>query len=187
MRFEKVSLDQFKIDFIDAYKHYNLGLVLDPYFYERIEEKGLRLVTIAENIHHDITKPKRSTIGSAGYDFFYPIELHIPENITVKIPTGIAWNPQGQTDTVLSIYPRSSLGIKYSLREPNVVSIIDSDYYGCEQNGGHIFVCLRNEGSSGMCVIKAGVAYCQGIISKYLITDDDDTTATRIGGIGSTT
>lgn len=189
MKFELVKKDQFERDFADAYTHYNLGLAIDEtYNSSNIGNRDLRIQYLADSIYHSLKKPRRGTIGSAGYDFFYPRELRIPEQTTVKIPTGIAWNPETKEHQfVLSLYPRSSLGIKYSLREPNLVSIIDSDYYGCDQNGGHIFVYLRNEGHNGVCVIKPNTAYCQGVITIFYIVDDDDAQNTRTGGIGSTT
>lgn len=188
MGFELVKKDQFERDFVDSYKNYNLGVAIDSTYDLNVGNKDLRIQYLADNVYHSLRKPRRATIGSAGYDFFYPMELKIPEATTVKIPTGIAWNPNTKEhQLVLSIYPRSSLGIKYSLREPNLVSIIDSDYYGCDQNGGHIFVYLRNEGHNGICTIRANTAYCQGVITRFYIVEDDDTTSTRTGGIGSTT
>ena len=34
--------------------------------------------------------------------------------------------------------------------------------------------------------LKTGTAFCQGIISKYYITEDDDVQKSRNGGFGST-
>ena len=45
---------------------------------------------------------------------------------------------------------------------------------------------IKNEGTNGSCKIEAGRAYAQGIIQRYYVTDDDDVTATRTGGFGST-
>ena len=67
----------------------------------------------------------------------------------------------------------------------NQVGIIDADYYGNFSNGGHIFVCLENEGDE-VIKIKKGDRFVQGIFIPYLITDDDNTTDLREGGIGST-
>ena len=41
-----------------------------------------------------------------------------------------------------------------------------------------------NEGKS--LELKAGDAFAQGIFMNYLVTDDDDATAERNGGFGST-
>lgn len=154
--------------------------------------------------------PQRATKFSAGYDFFAPIDLKIQPGEIITIPTGIKWNPKVHVDRhidqdklcwvdgdgnkinetaipyFLSIYPRSSLGRDYSLREPNIVSIIDADYYGNQSNEGHIMINIKNEGTNGICVIEAGTAYAQGIIQKYYIEDNDVSTGIRMGGFGST-
>lgn len=186
MKFEKISRDQFVKDFIDAYINGNLDKAINGIPYSAGETMEIRLKAFANIVWESIELPKRATIGSAGYDFTFPLELSIPHDLTIRIPTGIAWNTRGDNKYVLCIYPRSSFGIKYSLREPNLISIIDSDYYGCKQNGGHIRIHLNNEGNIPQCIIKPYVAYAQGIIFPYVITEDDDTTAVRVGGIGST-
>ena len=101
--------------------------------------------------------------------------MKIPTGVRVKIDEG--W--------VLKIYPRSSLGFKYRLTLDNTVGIIDSDYYGAE-NEGHIFVRMTNEGDKPLHE-KRGQAFCQGIFLRYMLTEDDDAKETRSGGLGSTT
>ena len=54
-----------------------------------------------------------------------------------------------------------------------------------EENEGHIFVCLKNEGDKEVNINK-GDRFVQGIFTPYLITDDDSATGNREGGIGST-
>ena len=51
-KFEKVSYNQFKNDFMDSFPQYN--------------EKEV------EEIYNSIQLPKRATKGSAGYDFYSP-------------------------------------------------------------------------------------------------------------------
>ena len=86
----------------------------------------------------------------------------------------------------MKCYPRSGLGFKYRLRLNNTVSIIDSDYFYSD-NEGHIFAKISNESNEGKLVqLKAGDAFMQGIFVEYGITIDDDVTAIRNGGIGST-
>lgn len=132
--------------------------------------------------YQTIRLPQRATAGSAGYDFFAPFEFTVNAGETVKIPTGIrAKIDQGW---VLSIYPRSSLGFKYRLTLDNTVGIIDSDYYGA-QNQGHIFIKMTNCGNVPL-TVAAGGAFAQGIFTQYGITYDDDATALRTGGFGST-
>lgn len=48
------------------------------------------------------------------------------------------------------------------------------------------FVKLRNLSSKPL-TVNAGDNFCQGIFEKYYLTDDDDVTDDRKGGIGSTT
>ena len=88
---------------------------------------------------------------------------------------------------VLKIYPRSGLGFKYRLQLNNTVGIIDSDYYGSD-NEGHIQIKLTNDSREGKCLeVKEGTGFAQGIFLEYGITVDDETTEERNGGFGSTT
>ena len=87
-------------------------------------------------------------------------------------------------DWCLMIYPRSGLGFKYKLRLNNTVGIIDADYSNSD-NEGHIFVRMTNESDKPLTVVK-GSAFAQGLFTRYLLTEDDDVTAERNGGLGST-
>lgn len=147
---------------------------------------------ISDFFYSALTLPKRSTVGSAGYDFSLPFTLKLYPGEMITVATGIKWtsgrfDASAQEDNYyLSIYPRSSLGRDYSLREPNIVSIIDQDYYNNASNEGIIHVNLKNEGTNGVCVIPAYHAYAQGIIQRFFLTDDDHTERIRKGGFGST-
>ena len=89
-------------------------------------------------------------------------------------------------DEVLMIYIRSSLGFKYNLRLCNQTGIIDSDYYNNENNEGHIFIAIQNEGTNYI-NLKTGDRFAQGIFMKYLTADDEEEINTsRTGGMGST-
>lgn len=127
--------------------------------------------------------PRRSTKGSAGYDFFLPYELVIRAGETVLIPTGVKCRMA--EGIVLMMYPRSSLGYKYKITLDNTVGIIDSDYYGNPSNEGHIFVRMTNH-STEDCIVPVGKAYCQGVFHRCYLTDDDDASGERVGGHGST-
>lgn len=176
MGFHKVEFKVFEADFIDCCKNHGLR--------NATQYKDQDPAKVYENLQ----LPRRATKGSAGYDLLYPIDLIIMEGDSLTLPTGLSWTSGGEENGFyLSIYPRSSLGIKFSLREPNLVSIIDEDYYGCESNGGHIILHLKNEGNGGSCYISANTAYSQAIVSRYYISEDDNVTNTRKGGIGSTT
>lgn len=130
----------------------------------------------------DILLPKRATSGSAGYDFFAPLDLTIEPNQTVKVATGI--RVKIDEGWVLKIYPRSSLGFKYRLTLNNTVGIIDSDYYYAD-NEGHIFIKMTNLSNQTISIEK-GKAFAQGVFVEYGITYDDDATSLRTGGFGST-
>ena len=163
-RFEKVSFDQFLKDFKDTY----------PLDDNKIKE-----------IYEGIKLPKRATVGSAGYDFYAPVEIRLNPGETAKIPTGIrSYIEEGY---VLEIYPRSGLGFKYRLQLNNTVGIIDSDYYN-SSNEGHIFIKITNDSNEGKSiVVSQGDGFAQGIYKEFFITYDDDTNGIRDGGFGSTT
>lgn len=138
-----------------------------------------------QEIYEGISLPVRATAGSAGYDFFAPVEVTLEPGETVKIPTGI--RVEMEQDWVLKCYPRSGLGFKYRLQLNNTVGIIDSDYFYSD-NEGHIFAKLTNDTNEGKTlVIPAGTGFMQGIFVEYGITVDDAAEGVRNGGFGSTT
>ena len=83
-RFHKVSYERFLYDWMDSF--------------------GDSKETIKE-IYDNIKLPKRATKGSAGYDFFAPVQIELKPNETIKIPTGI--RVEILEDWVLKLYPRS--------------------------------------------------------------------------------
>lgn len=136
--------------------------------------------------YENIKLPRRATAWSAGYDFFSPISFKLKPGQTIKVPTFI--KAQLNHSRVLMLYPRSSYGFKYRMQLDNTVGIVDGDYYNNESNEGHIFIKITNDSKTGKTLeVNAGDAFAQGIIAGYEITDDDDATAIRTGGIGSTT
>lgn len=139
----------------------------------------------AKVIYEKIELPNRATAGSAGYDFFAPESFSLVPHETITIPTGI--RAEIAEGWVLQIYPRSGLGFKYSLKLDNTVGIIDSDYFNAI-NEGHIFIKMTNENREGNTLsVSAGEGFAQGVFMQFGITEDDDATAERIGGFGSTT
>ena len=91
-----------------------------------------------------------------------------------------------QDNNVLKIYIRSSIAFKYDVQLSNSVGIIDADYFGNENNDGHIWIKLINLGNKVL-EVNAGDAIAQGIFERYDITDDDvPLSQIRTGGIGST-
>lgn len=164
-KFEKVSLKQFKKDFLDSFSSYSENEV--------------------EKIYEDLLIPKRATKGSAGYDFYSPIDFSLAPGETIKIPTGI--RVRINDGWVLALYPRSGLGFKFRLQLNNTVGIIDSDYYNSD-NEGHMFVKLTNDSNENKIVeLKAGQGMVQGIFFEFGITEDDEANEERNGGFGSTT
>ena len=129
--------------------------------------------------------PTRATSGSAGYDFFTPVPIELAPGETVTVPTGI--RARIAEGWVLFVLPKSGLGFRYRLRLDNTVGVIDSDYFGSD-NEGHIFIKITNDTNEGKTVeIPAGTAFAQGIFTEYGITVDDAATGVRNGGMGSTT
>ena len=164
-KFHKLSAERFMADWKDT-------------FPETAEE------TVAD-IYNKIKLPVRATAGSAGYDFFSPVDITLNPGETVKIPTGI--RVEMEQDWVLKCYPRSGLGFKYRLQLNNTVGIIDSDYFYSD-NEGHIFSKITNDSNESKSVsIQAGTGFMQGIFVEYGITVDDDAQGIRNGGFGSTT
>ena len=164
-KFHKVSYEQFLEGWKDT-------------FPETTEEK-------VKEIYEQIRLPKRATAGSAGYDFFSPVDFTVAPGQGIKIPTGI--RVEMEPEWVLKCYPRSGLGFKYRLQLNNTVGIIDSDYFYSD-NEGHIFAKLTNDSRENKTLeLKAGEGFMQGIFVEYGITVDDDATAIRNGGFGRTT
>lgn len=163
-KFEKVSFQQFKKDWLNCYPECN-------------NEDDIR------KIYDQIKLPKRATTDSAGCDFFAPSNLTIypsdsqiinsddsPFKILkgdIKIPTGIrCYIEKGW---LLQIYPRSSLGFKFGLHLANTVGIIDGDYYNSD-NEGHIFVKLINDSSIRSSIkIKAGQEQDKLFVKVFLL------------------
>lgn len=161
--FEKVSYERFREDYIDCFGDTNEEIIVMCY--------------------DNIRLPERATTGSAGYDFFCPMDITLTKETAVKIPTGIRCKMSN--DIVLNLYPRSGLGFKYKLRLNNTVGIIDSDYYNAD-NEGHIMLKLQLEGDKDCVKIGRGCGIVQGIFNRYYTAKEDDVTSKRTGGFGST-
>lgn len=127
--------------------------------------------------------PTRGSKDSAGYDFYLKEEVVLKPHDTILTFSDV--KAYMQPDEVLTLYPRSSMGIKKKIRITNGTGIIDSDYYHNTETGGNIGIALHNFGNETI-TLKVGERVCQGIFSKYLIVDDDDVDNIRVGGIGST-
>ena len=131
-----------------------------------------------------IDLPRRATAGSAGYDFFTPAGFELKPGETILLPTGV--RAKMDDGWVLMLFPRSGLGFKYRLQLNNTVGVIDSDYFGAK-NEGHIMLKLTNDSNEGRVLsVRAGEAVAQGVFMPFGVTVDDDATAQREGGFGST-
>ena len=130
----------------------------------------------------EIPLPRRATAGSAGYDFVSPMEVTVPAGGSALIPTGI--RAEMEPGWVLMLFPRSSLGFRHALRLSNTVGVIDSDY-AFAKNEGHIMVKLRNPLGEAV-TIGRGERFCQGVFLPYGTAEEEQVTAGREGGFGST-
>lgn len=130
----------------------------------------------------EIKLPTRASKNSAGYDFYSPVDVVIQPNEMVMIWTDI--KAHMYYDNALFIIPRSSMG-KHPIMISNTIGLIDADYYGNESTDGNIGFRLFNLGTTPY-EIKAGDRIGQGIFIKYGTVKDDNTTAERKGGFGST-
>ena len=171
MKFEKVSFEQFRDDYISC-------------FYSDVREVTPQLSDQVWDIYQKIRLPERATAGSAGYDFFMPSDVLFRYGVDVKIPTGI--KVKLDPDKFLMCVPRSGLGFKFALRLMNSQGIIDSDYADNPNNEGHIFAKMRMEKLGPALKLFAGEAFMQGLILPYYTVEGDNTTAQRTGGLGST-
>ncbi|MDO4804210.1 MAG: deoxyuridine 5'-triphosphate nucleotidohydrolase [Lachnospiraceae bacterium] len=163
-KFEKVSPERFREDWADTFAEWPEDGVME--------------------IYEDIALPERATAGSAGYDFYSPADFVIEPGETVKIPTGI--RARIEEGWVLMLFPRSGLGFKFRLQLDNTVGVIDSDYYGSD-NEGHIFIKITNDSNKGKTLsLGKGDGFAQGVFLPYGVTEDDRADAVRNGGFGST-
>ncbi len=163
-RFEKVSFEQFEKDWLKCFPD----------------------TESVKDIYDGIKMPRRATAGSAGYDFYTPDTVALKKGESTLIPTGI--RAEISEGWVLSLYPRSGLGFKHRVQLDNTVGIIDSDYYGAD-NEGHIMIKLSCDAhDEGYTVtITRGDGFAQGIFTPFGITFDDEAGDKRTGGFGSTT
>ena len=67
----------------------------------------------------------------------------------------------------------------------NSIGVIESDYYGNEDNDGHVMFAYYNFFPVDITIKKHEVCG-QGFFQKFLVADDDHAEGTRKGGFGST-
>jgi len=72
----------------------------------------------------------------------------------------------------LALYVRSSLAVRRGLMLANGTGIVDQDYAGNPDNGGHILVALYNPGDAPVHVAR-GERVAQGIFQRFLVVDEE--------------
>lgn len=130
----------------------------------------------------DVKTPTYGTTGAACFDFYAPNDVVVTQMLSNKIPLGLAFEiPPGYA---MFIVPRSSTGLKTTLRQSNSIGVIDSDYRG-EVLALFDRLGLKNE------VINAGDRIAQGFILPvaqvdFIEVDELSDTERGAGGFGST-
>lgn len=135
-----------------------------------------------KRIEENIKLPKRSTLNSAGYDFF-ALEniIFLPETVT-RVFTGVKC--ELMPNQVLILANRSSNPSKRGLILLNGIGVVDADYYGNPDNDGEIAFEFYNMFEYTV-EVKKGEKLGQGIIMRFDKTEDDvtpDVVIPRQGG-----
>ena len=164
--FYKISFEQFQKDYNDIFNN------------NKPEEE-------LKEIYNNIKLPKRATSGSAGYDFYLPFDISLKAGEQITIPTGIRF--RSEPDYALFIFSKSGLGTKSRLQLNTTVSIIDSDYYYSD-NEGHMMYRIIHDSRDENAILNLsqGKGFLQGVFIKFGITETDNASAIRNGGLGST-
>lgn len=136
-----------------------------------------------KRIEEEIKLPERSTVHSAGYDFYAIENTQVFSRGVTYVKTGV--KVKLAEDEFLMLCNRSSNPGKKELVLINGVGIIDSDYYENPDNDGEIAFAFQSLNDSGSFIAK-GEKIGQGIIIKYIKTEDDNADGVRAGGFGST-
>ena len=177
---------------------------------ENVVERGFEPVKV-EARKTEGRLPLRGTKTSAGYDFYATEDLVIKPEEKVFFWTDI--KAKMREGEVLLGFIRSSKGVKQDLMLANTVAVIDSDYYGNENNDGNIGLSIRNlkpkfrlDGMERLrvgyrefeiplitdltkentVVIKAGERVAQFIFVKFEESENCNSEEVRTGGFGST-
>ena len=148
-------------------------------------KRGFEIAKGFEN--KGINLPVRKTVKSAGYDIEAAEDTIIPAFKPGQKPTLVKTGLKAycEPDEYIMLCNRSSNPGKRGLVMANSVGIIDSDYYGNEDNDGHFMFAFYNFFDHDV-EIKKGDAVGQAIFMKYLKADEDTAEGTRKGGFGST-
>ena len=145
-------------------------------FVERVKSTGYEMKEPGFDL------PKRSTKKSMAYDFYSPEDFELKPKEAYMLKTGVKAYMSDDEGLILNV--RSSIGKKHIMLA-NTSAWIDSDFYNNPNNEGEIGLMFYNYGDETWKVNKND-RVAQAMFVKYLITDDDNTTAERVSGIGST-
>ena len=130
----------------------------------------------------DVKTPTYGTTGAACSDFYAPNDVQVSQMLSNKIPLGLSFEiPPGYA---MFIVPRSSTGLKTTLRQSNSIGVIDSDYRG-EVSALYDRLGVKDE------YIKKGDRIAQGFILpvaqvEFLEVEELSETERGAGGFGST-
>ena len=149
-----------------------------------MKKRGFEVVKGYED--KDIHIPVRKTKKAAGYDIEAAEDVVIPMfkkgTKPVLIPTGL--KAYCEDDECFLLLNRSS-GPKKGFILANSVGLVDADYYGNEDNDGHIFFAYFNCSDHDI-EVKKGDVIGQAVFTKFLVCDNDVAKGERKGGFGST-
>ena len=131
--------------------------------------------------------PEKKSSGAAAWDCYAREDVVVGNN---PVLIGLGFMAEPPKGYYLEIVPRSSIGLKTKLRQPNSVGIIDNDYRG-EVKAMYEVHCTCDCYGIGCAEIKAGERIAQMIIRKCedveLVQVDELTKTVRgNGGFGST-
>ena len=130
----------------------------------------------------EIQLPKRATKNACAYDVCSPEAFTLIPGETHMVWTDVrAHIPDNY---YLELNVRSGMG-KPLIHLANVIGYIDADYYNNPKTGGNIGIMLHNFGTEPW-PVNIGDRIAQAKLDTYEIMDDDDATAERTGGFGST-
>ena len=107
-------------------------------------KRGFEIAKGFENA--GINLPVRSTKNSAGYDIEAAEDITIPSFKKGQKPSLVKTGLKAymQPDEVLILANRSSNPGKRGLILANSIGVVDSDYYGNQDNDGHIMFAFYN-------------------------------------------
>lgn len=128
----------------------------------------------------EIKLPTRGTARAMAYDIYSPQHYVVEPGQIVKIWTDVKAYMQDNECLIINV--RSSMGGKYMLA--NTSGWVDADFFENETNDGNIGVFLKNISNETQ-VIEKGDRIAQCAFMNFLVADDDNATAVRTGGFGS--